>query len=59
MKKANFILLSLLIILQLAFTQDNTERMDFEAYDPPSTLVVPEHLTPRAKFPFIDIHSHQ
>jgi predicted TIM-barrel fold metal-dependent hydrolase len=28
-------------------------------YRPKSTLVVPEHLVPRAKFPVIDIHSHQ
>jgi predicted TIM-barrel fold metal-dependent hydrolase len=28
-------------------------------YKPTSTLVVPEHLVPRAKFPVIDIHSHQ
>ncbi|MEE8526428.1 MAG: amidohydrolase family protein, partial [Thermoanaerobaculia bacterium] len=28
-------------------------------YDPPSTLVVPEHLVERAKYPFIDVHSHQ
>ncbi len=34
-------------------------RMDFELYDPPSTLVVPEHHVTRAKFPFIDVHSHQ
>ncbi len=34
-------------------------KMDFEAYDPPSTLVVPEHPVTRAKFPFIDIHNHQ
>src|SRR5689334_21066012 len=27
-------------------------------YKPRSTLVVPEHLVPRAKFPVIDIHSH-
>jgi predicted TIM-barrel fold metal-dependent hydrolase len=27
-------------------------------YKPRSTLVVPEHLTPRAKFPVVDIHSH-
>jgi len=33
--------------------------MDFEAYDPPSTLVVPEHHVERARFPFIDVHSHQ
>jgi uncharacterized protein len=34
-------------------------KMDFEEYDPPSTLVVPEHRLTRAKFPFIDIHNHQ
>jgi predicted TIM-barrel fold metal-dependent hydrolase len=28
-------------------------------YKPKSTLVTPEHLRPRAKFPVIDIHSHQ
>jgi predicted TIM-barrel fold metal-dependent hydrolase len=28
-------------------------------YKPRSTLVVPEHPVPRAKFPVIDIHSHQ
>src|SRR6266850_644732 len=34
-------------------------KMDFEEYDPPSTLVVEEHRLTRAKFPFIDIHNHQ
>ncbi|WP_238857945.1 amidohydrolase family protein [Poritiphilus flavus] len=33
--------------------------MSFEEYNPVSTLVVPSHEVPRAKFPFIDIHSHQ
>ncbi len=33
--------------------------MDFEAYDPVSTLKVPEHKLETAKFPFIDVHSHQ
>lgn len=33
--------------------------MDFEEYDPPSSLVVTEHKLTRAKFPFIDIHNHQ
>jgi predicted TIM-barrel fold metal-dependent hydrolase len=28
-------------------------------YKPTSTLVVPEHPVPRAKYPVIDIHSHQ
>ena len=27
-------------------------------YKPKSTLVVPEHLVPRAKFPVVDIHGH-
>jgi predicted TIM-barrel fold metal-dependent hydrolase len=44
-----------------AFGQERPadQKMDFEKYDPPSTLVVPEHKITRAKFPFIDIHNHQ
>src|SRR5258705_12128762 len=34
-------------------------KMDFETYDPVSTLVVPEHKLTRSKFPFIDAHNHQ
>jgi predicted TIM-barrel fold metal-dependent hydrolase len=33
--------------------------MDFEKYDPVSTLVVPGKIVKRAKFPFIDVHNHQ
>jgi len=33
--------------------------MDFEKYDPVSTLVVPSHIITKAKFPFIDLHNHQ
>ncbi|MGZ4778376.1 MAG: amidohydrolase family protein [Thermoanaerobaculia bacterium] len=33
--------------------------MTVEEYEPKSTLVVPEHPTPRAKYPFIDVHNHQ
>jgi predicted TIM-barrel fold metal-dependent hydrolase len=33
--------------------------MDFEAYEPVSTLKVPENPVQRAKFPFIDVHNHQ
>jgi predicted TIM-barrel fold metal-dependent hydrolase len=36
-----------------------TPKMDFETYNPPSTLVVPEHKLTKAKFPFIDVHNHQ
>ena len=32
--------------------------MDFEEYEPESTLVVPENPKTSAKYPFIDIHSH-
>ena len=34
-------------------------KMDFESYNPPSTLVVKEHKLTRAKYPFIDVHNHQ
>ena len=36
-----------------------SQSLDWENYDPPSTLVVPENPVVRAKFPFIDVHSHQ
>jgi predicted TIM-barrel fold metal-dependent hydrolase len=35
------------------------QTMSVEEYEPRSTLVVPEHLLTRAKYPFIDVHSHQ
>ncbi|MFC2123895.1 amidohydrolase family protein [Bacteroidota bacterium] len=35
------------------------QTMEFEEYDPPSTLNVPENPIQRAKYPFIDVHSHQ
>ncbi|MBD0849549.1 amidohydrolase family protein [Maribacter arenosus] len=35
------------------------QDMGFESYNPKSTLVVPEHKVKKAKFPFIDVHSHQ
>lgn len=40
-----------------AFSQEG--GMDFETYNPVSTLVVPENPVKTAKFPFIDVHSHQ
>jgi predicted TIM-barrel fold metal-dependent hydrolase len=47
--------------ISVAWAQEKPldQKMDFEKYDPPSTLVVPEHHLKRAKFPFIDIHNHQ
>jgi predicted TIM-barrel fold metal-dependent hydrolase len=32
--------------------------MTIQEYEPRSTLVVPQHPTPKAKYPFVDIHSH-
>jgi len=37
----------------------NAQEMGFEEYDPTSTLVVPITEITKAKFPFVDIHSHQ
>lgn len=34
-------------------------KIDFESYNPTSTLVVPAHPLQKAKFPFIDVHNHQ
>ncbi len=52
------------ICLMLSFSLHAQEKpldmkMDFEDYEPPSTLVVPEHKLTKAKFPFIDVHNHQ
>ena len=35
------------------------ETLAFHAYDPPSTLVVPENPVARARYPFVDVHNHQ
>ena len=39
--------------------QDRYNIMSFEDYNPPSSLVVPENILTRAKFPFVDVHNHQ
>ncbi|MEP7318019.1 MAG: amidohydrolase family protein [Panacibacter sp.] len=49
-----------LVFIASACGQNETKtKMDFEKYDPVSTLKVPEHITTKAKFPFIDVHNHQ
>lgn len=50
-KKLGFFLLPPLIA--------GAQTMSIEEYEPKSTLVVPSHHVSRAKYPFIDIHSHQ
>lgn len=49
----------LLLSMSIPTLAQKNQKMDFEAYDPPSTLIVPEHKLTGAKFPFIDVHSHQ
>lgn len=46
-------------LMSIATANAQSESMDFEKYDPVSTLVVPQHPVTRAKFPFIDVHNHQ
>jgi predicted TIM-barrel fold metal-dependent hydrolase len=37
----------------------SSSTMSIEDYEPKSTLVVPQHPVPRARYPFIDVHNHQ
>src|SRR5215475_5816169 len=41
-----------------AQTDANGRVPTIEEYQPKSTLVTPEHKPERAKYPFVDIHSH-
>ena len=45
--------------ISLVNVSAQSAKMDFETYNPTSTLVVPEHKLSRSKFPFIDVHNHQ
>ncbi len=51
-------LLFVLLLTSCSCTQ-NAQEMQFEDYNPTSTLVVPGKEVTRARFPFIDVHSHQ
>jgi uncharacterized protein len=53
---SRLLFLTLLVISSSAVAQ---QKIDFETYNPPSTLVVPKHPVIKAKFPFIDVHNHQ
>ncbi|WP_420579963.1 amidohydrolase family protein [Reichenbachiella sp.] len=54
--KSTILLVTLLCLYKISAI---AQSMDFEAYDPPSTLVVPVHVITKAKYPFIDVHNHQ
>ena len=54
-------LIALLLVFTLVVITGRVyaQTMSFEDYDPPSTLIVPEHPITKAKYPFIDVHNHQ
>ncbi|HMB62211.1 MAG TPA: amidohydrolase family protein [Eudoraea sp.] len=49
----------LVLLTALLSTGLLAQEMGFEEYNPKSTLVVPVHEVSKARYPFIDIHSHQ
>ncbi|GMN08885.1 hypothetical protein MTsPCn9_06590 [Croceitalea sp. MTPC9] len=51
--------LHLILILFAIQFNAHAQEMSFEEYSPKSTLVVPENPVSKAKFKFIDVHSHQ
>ncbi len=53
-----FLLLISFLSATIVWVQTKSS-IDFETYNPPSSLVVPQHVVTSAKFPFIDIHNHQ
>ncbi|MFK8005817.1 MAG: amidohydrolase family protein [Saprospiraceae bacterium] len=57
----NYIAIIVVCFANLTFAQNESDTLslDWEDYDPPSTLVVPETIITKAKYPFIDVHSHQ
>ena len=56
--KTTILILTAVLLVHTAYNQ-SSGKMDFEKYNPTSTLVVPEHKITKAKFPFIDVHNHQ
>lgn len=52
------VLLVLSLLTGIAFAQ-SSQTITMEEYEPKSSLVVPAHVVKRAKYPFIDVHSHQ
>lgn len=57
MRKTTFVII--FVFFFVGANTQSTAKMDFETYNPTSTLVVPEHKLTKAKFPFVDVHNHQ
>ncbi|WP_420601716.1 amidohydrolase family protein [Flagellimonas sp.] len=55
----NKYIITLSFFLALSCLNIKAQEMSFEEYNPKSTLVVPQNPVKKAKFPFIDVHSHQ
>ncbi|MCF6359199.1 MAG: amidohydrolase family protein [Cyclobacteriaceae bacterium] len=51
--------MAIVLLAIMASIPSFAQNMEFEDYNPPSTLVVPEHPITKAKYPFIDVHNHQ
>lgn len=54
-----FLIAAVVTVFIIPAARGQTLQMDFEKYDPPSTLVVPQHIITKAQYPFIDVHNHQ
>lgn len=52
-------LLTGITIILFTLKLQSQDIIDFEKYNPPSTLVVKGSEVKKAKFPFIDVHNHQ
>jgi uncharacterized protein len=48
-----------IILISFNLSACAQQEMNMESYTPKSTLVVPEHLIKKAKYPFVDVHNHQ
>lgn len=48
-----------LSLIMFTAAGQSVDKMDFERYNPVSTLIVPAHQPKKSKFPFIDVHNHQ
>ena len=60
LKTLSFILvITIGVYFAIDIIQDKQNIMSFEDYDPPSSLVVEGKEIKKAKYPFIDVHSHQ
>ena len=53
------LVITVAIYFAIDIIQDKQNIMSFEDYDPPSSLVVEGEEIKKAKYPFIDVHSHQ